>query len=299
VDSGIGRSPISVPHVRQTFGFATHVRQTLAIAWSSFRMIARSPAGLFLLAAIPMGLVLLIPMESQHWDVPLLPRTDYVITKHLTAPLTYPSNYWVIIPLLIVFYAGELVWRERDAGLSENVDAMPVPEWVLFLGKFLGLGLVLASLMVILTAVGMLAQTLMGYHDFQARRYLQILLGLQLPEYLLFAALAFSVQAVVNQKHLAMLVALIAYFCMVFSPVLGIEHNLLVYGAGPGWSYTEMRGFGPSSARGVGSSSTGQHGRCCSRRWRGCSGCVAGNRASAIGCRWRGAASRVRRPALS
>ena len=28
--------------------------------------------------------------------------------------------------------------------------------------------------------------------------------------------------------------------------MLGIEHNLLVYGAGPGWSYTEMRGFGSS-----------------------------------------------------
>ena len=28
--------------------------------------------------------------------------------------------------------------------------------------------------------------------------------------------------------------------------MLGIEHNLLIYGAGPGWSYTDMRGFGPS-----------------------------------------------------
>ena len=45
----------------------------------------------------------------------------------------------MIIPLLIVLYAGELVWREREAGLGEIVDAAPVPEWVLFLGKFLGL----------------------------------------------------------------------------------------------------------------------------------------------------------------
>ena len=36
----------------------------------------------------------------------------------------------MIVPLLIVFYAGELVWREREARLSEIADAAPVPEWV-------------------------------------------------------------------------------------------------------------------------------------------------------------------------
>ena len=40
--------------------------------------------------------------------------------------------------------------------------------------------------------------------------------------------------------------ALVAYLLMVFSSFLGIEHNLLVYGAGPEWSYTDIRGFGSS-----------------------------------------------------
>ena len=88
--------------------------------------------------------------SSEHWGVPLLPRTGYVLTKYLTAPLTQiRSTIWVIVPLLIIFFAGELVWRERDARLSENVDATPVPEWVLFLGKFLGLALVLVALMAV------------------------------------------------------------------------------------------------------------------------------------------------------
>ena len=33
---------------------------------------------------------------------------------------------------------------------------------------------------------------------------------------------------------------------MNFASFLGTEHNLLVYAAGPGWSWTEMRGFGSS-----------------------------------------------------
>nr|MBA3888808.1 hypothetical protein [Acidobacteriota bacterium] len=240
------RIAISVPHARQSFGFATHVRQTLAIARSSFWMIAKSPAGLFLLAIFPMFLVLVVFTESYHWGIPLLPPTGFILDKYITASLTQFSDYRVIVPLLIIFLAGELVWRERDARLNESVDATSVPEWVLFLGKFLGLVLVLAALMAAVTAAGMIAQVLMGYYDFQVGLYLQILFGLQLPEYLLFALLALVVHTVVNHKHVGMLVALTAYFLMIFSSFLGVEHNLLVYGSGPGWSFTDMRGFGGS-----------------------------------------------------
>ena len=48
----------------------------------------------------------------------------------------------------------------------------------------------------------------------------------------------------VNQKYIGHLVAILAVV-IVLAPMFGLEHNLLIYGAGP-WSYTEMRGFGPS-----------------------------------------------------
>ena len=209
-------------------------------------MIATSPAGLFLLAVFPAGLTLIVLIQSEQWGIPLLPRTSYLLTKHLTGILTSPTNYWVIVPLFIIYYAGELTWRERDAGLSETVDAMPVPEWVLFLGKLTGLGFVLAALMAMVGAVGVTVQLIRGYHDFQIARYIEVLMGLQLTDYLLFAALAFTVHAVVNQKYVGYLVALLAYFGIVFSSFLGVEHHLLVYGSGPEWSVTDMRGFAAS-----------------------------------------------------
>jgi ABC-type transport system involved in multi-copper enzyme maturation permease subunit len=237
---------ISVPRPRRSFGVATHLKQMLAMARSSFWMIARSPAGLFLLAVFPVMLVLMLQVELQQWGVPLLPRTVEIVTRYFTAPLTDPINYWVMVPLLTIFLAGELVWRERDARLNENVDATPVPEWVLFLGKYAGLAFVLLAFMAMLTVAGIVAQMLRGYYDFEIVRYLQLLFGLQLPEYLLFAMLAFAIQTVVNQKYLGHLAALVAYFLMVFSGFLGIEHNLLVYAASSAWSFTDMRGFGAS-----------------------------------------------------
>ncbi|HEY8470893.1 MAG TPA: hypothetical protein VIL18_14675, partial [Longimicrobiales bacterium] len=117
------------PQVHRSFDFATRLRQTMAVAWSSFWLIARSPAGLFLLAAFPAMLVLILLVEMQQWGVPLLPRTVEIISRYLspsiTPSITDPLNYWVMVPLLIIFLAGELIWRERDARLDENVDATP------------------------------------------------------------------------------------------------------------------------------------------------------------------------------
>ncbi|MDQ3699986.1 MAG: ABC transporter permease, partial [Chloroflexota bacterium] len=248
-------TPTSVPRVPREpalrseatngFGFAIRARQTFAIAWDSFRTIATSWPGLAMLAGIPMLTVLVVLDQMVLNGVPLVPTTVQVI-EELTAPLSAELSRWVIIPLLIVFFAGELVWRERDAGLGEITDAMPGSEWAPLLGKFLGLGLVLVVFMVILTTAGMLAQVILGYRDFEIGLYLKILFGLQLPEYLLFALLALVVHVLVDQKYVAHLVAIIAYVFIALASLFGIEHNLLIYGAGPGWSYTDMSGFGPS-----------------------------------------------------
>ena len=245
-ETGIARSaPIVVPRVPRAFGPATHARQTLAIAGASFRAIAKSQGGLVLLAAIAGLLVVFLPQNIERFGVPLFPRTWYLLT-FLTAPLTDPFTPWVIIPLLIVLYAGELVWRERDAGLGDITDAAPVPEWALLLGKFLGLGLVLVAWTALLALAGVLVQARMGYGEIEIGLYLRVLFGLQLPEYLLFALLALVVQAVVDQKYVGLLAALAAYASIAFASTLGIENDLLVYGAGPEWSYTDMRGFGAS-----------------------------------------------------
>jgi hypothetical protein len=54
------------------------------------------------------------------------------------------------------------------------------------------------------------------------------------------------VHAVVNQKHTGYLVALVTYAVIVFASKLGLDDHLLIYGSGPRWSYSDMRGFGPS-----------------------------------------------------
>lgn len=246
--TGIGvraGTPISVPNSPRTFGFGMHVRQTLTLAWASFQTIATSWAGLALLTVIPLLTIPVVVDQMESNGVPLIPTTTRVINE-LTAPLSAELSRWVIVPALLIFFAGELIWREREARVDEITDAMPGSEWSPFLGKFLALVLLLVAFTTLQMSAGLFAQALLDYDAFDVALYLKILFGLQLPEYLLFAMLMLVVHVLVNQKYVGHLVATIAYVFITLSSLFGIDHDLLVFGASPGWSYTEMRGFGPS-----------------------------------------------------
>ena len=237
---------LSVPQVLQRYTFATRAKQTLAIARASFASVARSWAGLALFG-IPLFAFLTVPFQMEQLGVPLFPRTAKII-ELLTAPVTGILTPWVIVPLFILFFSGELVWRERETGLSESIDAAPVPEWVLLLGKFSGLCFVIVLFIALMTGAGLLIQVTRGWDDLQIGLYLKALFGIQLAEYVLFAVFALIVHVAVDNKHVAHLVGLLLYASLIFASMLGIDHNLLIYGASPAWRYTEMRGFGGTIA---------------------------------------------------
>jgi hypothetical protein len=236
-------TPIIVPMIWRTFGFTTHARQVSAIARESFHAMVRGWGGGVLAATAAFLVFSGTPLA--HMGVPLVATAER-ITAFLASPLTSPQEInWIVVPLLIVFYAGELVWRERDTRLNEISDAAPVPDWVLFAGKFMGLSLVLVVLQALMIAGGVLTQMLLGHYDFQIDLYVRTLLGLQLADCLLFGLLALVIHVLVNHKYVGHLVVVIAYGFMAFGSALGIEHNLLVYGSDSGWTYSDMRGFEP------------------------------------------------------
>jgi hypothetical protein len=239
------RTAIMAPLLQRNFGPTLYLRQASSIAFASFGRIIKDKSGLVILAGVALLAALAIGEIQGFMGVPLAPRTDYVINS-LALPDFPPAK--LAIPLLMIFWVGELLWRERDARVEEIVDATPVRESVLFLGKFAGLALVLALCMALRMIAGVLAQLSAGYRDFGISTYLQILFGMQLVEYLIIIMAAVVLHVVINQRHIGHLVALVAYVVIAASPVLGLQHHLLVYGTDPGWAYSEMVGFGESLA---------------------------------------------------
>ncbi|HEY3837214.1 MAG TPA: ABC transporter permease, partial [Bryobacteraceae bacterium] len=166
-----------------------------------------------------------------------------------TWPVTYQvldmagGTFIIFVLIIITFYAGELVWRERDARTHELFDSLPLPTWVPLLSKLLALFYVQILLAVVVMLTGMAIQLFKGYTHLEPELYVKIL-GLRLVGYVLLSALAITVQTLVNNKYLGHGVMVLYYVSGLFMGQLGLEHNLYDYASDPGYTYSDMNGFG-------------------------------------------------------
>lgn len=230
--------PISVPTVERSTGISVRLNQLAVITMQSFREVAISWGGLVLLV-LALITAVLGPMAMAHLGVPTVPATEQMVNwvGHTGEII------WLIVPILTTLYAGELVWRDRETRLSEIADSAPVPEWVQLMGRFAGLALMLAAYQLMLIIGCMVIQMQMGYYDFDPGLYLRTVLALSLIQHLLFAAVAFALHVIINQKYAGYLAVIGMYAFTQMSGSIGIEHHLLVYGTSPEWTYSDMSGF--------------------------------------------------------
>lgn len=167
-------------------------------------------------------------------------------------PVTYDvvnsiqGNIGIFMYAFIVFYAGVLVWKERDARFNEILDSSPVLTAPLFFSKLLALVAAMALVLFASMIVGILAQALHGYYRLELDVYFKSLFLLELTSYTFMAILALLFQYIVNNRY-------IAYFAFVLFLILNdlvwslldVNTNMLVFGATPSVTYSDMNGFGP------------------------------------------------------
>lgn len=235
-------SPVHFPPrpVKASFDKRAPIRQFVAIAGESARELLLG-RGFAVIAFLLVIMVLSLGTEtiSDDFRTPFWPLTQF-IAEYLVS--FFPA---LTMALLTTFYAGELVHRERSVRLADIADVSPVPDWIIYAGKFAALGLVLVTLQAILMASGLIAQLAGGYFDFEIGLYLRVLFGLKLADYLLLAALAMLVHVVVDNKYLGHVIVVICHLFTMFAARFGLHHNLLVYGRNPGWTYSDISEFGP------------------------------------------------------
>jgi hypothetical protein len=169
-------------------------------------------------------------------------------------PVTYRmteqggGGFTVFALAIITFYAGELVWRERDANMAQIADATPAPRWVMFSSKLGALMLVQVILMFLVMLTGMLVQVIHGYYHFQFGFYFIELFVIRLIGYWVLCVFALFVHTLVNQKYLGHFVMVLYYIALIALPAAGFQHHLYLLGSGPFYIYSQMNGYGPYAA---------------------------------------------------
>ncbi|HSY97889.1 MAG TPA: ABC transporter permease, partial [Terriglobales bacterium] len=155
------------------------------------------------------------------------------------------GGFFIFALAIIIFYAGELAWRERDAQLNQIVDALPMQRWVLFASKLTALMLIQVLLVMVIWAAGLIVQITHGYHQFELGVYLKELFGIRLIRFWILCAFALLVQTIVNHKYLGHFVVVLYFVSTIALPALGFQHYLYRFGQAPPFTYSDFNGFSP------------------------------------------------------
>jgi aminopeptidase N len=151
-----------------------------------------------------------------------------------------------LIPLIIaIYYAGELVWRERDRRVHELVDASPMPNWGYVVPKTLAMALVLMGALLTTVVASVIIQLSLGYTHLELGRYLLWYVLPRTWDMLLLAAVAVFVQSLSRHKAVGWgLMVLFLAWQEVNNARRIIDHNLLNYGGTPPVPLSDLNGAG-------------------------------------------------------
>ncbi|WP_224364850.1 ABC transporter permease/M1 family aminopeptidase [Hyalangium versicolor] len=147
--------------------------------------------------------------------------------------------------IIITFYSGELIWRERDAQMSGIMDALPTPGWLPYLSKLLALMGVQLLLTCVVLVCGLIVQSTRGYFHFELGLYVRELFGMRLLDLLALCVLTVLIHVAVNHKYVGHFIVVLYLIVSQFASQFGFEHNLYNYGSSPPYMYSDMNGFGP------------------------------------------------------
>ncbi|WP_244299765.1 ABC transporter permease/M1 family aminopeptidase [Aquimarina algiphila] len=148
--------------------------------------------------------------------------------------------------IMLVFFSGELVWRERTNKINGVVDSTYHHSFVLIISKIISLIVIniIFDLFLIFISIGY--QLLNGYTNPEIGVYLLDFLYSGLPTYAIWSCILISIQILINHKYIAYFVSILLIFLIEFLVVdtLGISSYMVNLGFTPSYLYSDMNAFG-------------------------------------------------------
>jgi ABC-2 type transport system permease protein len=227
---------VIIPVAKQIVTGSTYVKQFLKLTFFYFKMVFRE---------IPFIAIVIAGM--------LLMFLNAVNLNELYGTKSYPTTYSILgllsgfnlfFVIITVLYTGELVWKERAVKLNLIIDAMPMPDFIQLVSKFVGLILVYCVLLFGLIVCGVIIQASYGYYKFELGIYFGSLYTETLAFLVLYTLLSIFIQVMVNNKFLGFAVSIAFFIMVIFFSQIGLEHPLFQFGNGSLGTYSDMNVYG-------------------------------------------------------
>jgi ABC-2 type transport system permease protein len=147
---------------------------------------------------------------------------------------------------MVTYYAGVLVWKERDAGMDDIHDALPHREWPSYASKLIALLGAIFLIVCFAMVAGVLTQVFGGYHRYQFGLWVTELLGMDFTTFIFFAVLAYFIHVVSPNKYIGYFIFITFAIANIFAwRPLHVATLLVQFGGQPNATYSDFFGFAP------------------------------------------------------
>ena len=167
-------------------------------------------------------------------------------------PLTYKlidsikDNTDIFIIIIVVFFSGELIWRDRDNKINEVVDATAHTSFISMAAKALSLVSIASIINIFFLGFGVVYQLLHGFTRIEIDVYLLDFFYDNLPLFIAFGGISILVQVLSSNKYIGYFISiLILLVWEIVLSILDLNSNMLDVAGGPSTFYSDMNGFGP------------------------------------------------------
>jgi ABC-2 type transport system permease protein len=169
---------------------------------------------------------------------------------------SFPVTHWILqiiagtlymfIVGIITYYAGILVWKDRDVRMDEITDSLPTPEWVTYASRLTALVGVVLIIQLVVFACGIIVQAANHFYRFQLGLYVKELLLRDLSLFLMLAILAFFIHVLSPNKYVGYFAYVVFLLANLFawSP-LNVASNLPKFANRPRIIYSDFYADAP------------------------------------------------------
>lgn len=219
----------------------------LRLLWRQLNFEARSAfKNIYFLSLSFAGVAFMLASSDTAgslWGTPTYPVTYNILTMTV-------GSFRFFLTAILIFYTGELIWRERQHRLNQILDALPQPTWVPLVAKFLGMQAIILGLLAIAALTGMVIQLAQGYTNFELSQVFRTILLVFYPRFLIMGSFFLFIHVMIDSKYIGHKVCTVYALALIFLPQLGIEQDLYLPGSLPSRvPYSDMNGYGPFMPR--------------------------------------------------
>jgi ABC-2 type transport system permease protein len=231
---------LSLPAPRQAFGLGAQWAQF----WGDFKVeflgLVKSTSFIVITCAALLNTIpSLILSASEGYG-----NTSFPVTYRLIE-IIQGTLYLFLIGML-TYYAGVLVWKERDAGMDEIEDALPHRDWPSYASKLSALLCTIFLIVCVAGVSGVLMQVFSGYHRYQFGLWTTELLVMDFTTFIFLTVLAYFVHVISPNKY-------VGYFAFIAFVIanqfawrpLHVATRLVQFGSQPDTTYSDFFGFAP------------------------------------------------------